>query len=179
MNATQKEQIANLLSIRAEITGKSISINALVQMVEDMADLDFTQVMSTLTAWGRTEKGFPFPSDIRAKVMPEIDSKDIAVEVANLIITCVSKYGYTNPDQARARMGELAWETVQQATGWKHICETLTLENEGMTRAQLRGLAEVVSKKAIRGELDQVPQLPQANNAVLKLINTTFKDVDL
>lgn len=174
MTTTEKAHLCEILPVMAEIAGVSFSTAAIIMMVESMNDLEYSSVIETLTNWQRTEKKFPHPSDIRAKVMPEIDSKDTAIEVANLIITCVSKYGYNNPETARAKMGELAWATVQRMSGWKHLCESLTIDNEGMIRAQIRAMAEVVSKKAKRGELDQVPQLPQASSDIRKLINSVF-----
>lgn len=176
MTSTEKENIAKILPVMAEIAGATFSTAAIIMMVESMDDLDYASVIQTLTNWQRTEKKFPHPSDIRAKVMPEMDNKDDAILVANLIITAVSKYGYTNPEQARKFMGDLAWETVIKMSGWKHICETLTIDNEGIIRAQIRGMAEVVSKKAKRGELDQTPQLPQSNE-VRKLIANAFSEV--
>lgn len=176
MTSTEKENIAKILPVMAEIAGATFSTAAIIMMVESMDDLDYATVIQTLTNWQRTEKKFPHPSDIRAKVMPEMDNKDDAILVANLIITAVSKYGYTNPEQARKFMGDLAWETVIKMSGWKHICETLTIDNEGIIRAQIRGMAEVVSKKAKRGELDQTPQLPQSNE-VRKLIANAFSEV--
>lgn len=161
MTSTEKEHISKLLPVMAEIAGASFSTAAIIMMVESMDDLDYSSVIQTLTNWQRTEKKFPHPSDIRAKVMPEMDSKDDAQEVAAAIIDAISRCGYTNPGRAEDLIGSLGWEVVGRMGGWKHLCETCTHDSENTLRAQIRNFAEVVSKRAKRGELDIRPQLPE------------------
>lgn len=172
MNISQaiKEQIIML----ASFAGREMNEMLLNGYMEAVSDLDQEQVLDTLKSWLRTNKGFPHPADIRAKVMPELNPEDNAQDAANLAIACVSRYGYTNPEKARASMGELAWAVVHRMGGWQHLCETLNNQNEGMFRAQIRNLAEVVSKKSKRGELDIAPALPEPTNNVTSLISKTM-----
>lgn len=174
-----KSKIAQQVLGLAEYYDKTLSENQLSMFVEDLSELDFDQLQFAIRKYRQDPLNvfFPLPAKLIAIITPVLNEKDEAQEVANLIITAVSKYGYTNPEQARKFMGDLAWETVIKMSGWKHICETLTIENEGMIRAQIRGMAEVVSKKAKRGELDQTPQLPQSSE-VRKLIGSVFKEME-
>jgi len=176
MISSEKSYISNTLSAMAEIYGKTISTAAIIHMVESISDLDYMSVVQTLHDWSKTEKSFPYPADIRAKIFPENSDKDDAQDVANFVISAVSKFGYTNPTKAKEYIGDLGWEVVSRMGGWKHLCETLTLENEGMLRAQIREYTFTVSKRAKRGELELKPELPQPNrNQVQKLIGETFK----
>jgi hypothetical protein len=177
MNFEQKKQIANILAIRAEITGKVLSTQALIMMVEDISDLDFNNTLNILNKWGRTEKGFPYPSDIRSKIEPEINSDDNSQDVANSVITAISKFGYTNQERAKDYIGELGWEAVTRMGGWKHLCETMTHENEGMYRAQIREYSKTIIKLAKRGQLDERPALPEPT-AVSNVVHATMKNLE-
>lgn len=174
-----KAKIAQQVLGLAEYYDKTLSENQLSMFVEDLSELDIEQLQFAVKKYRQDPANlfFPLPAKLIALVTPHMTEKDEAQEVANLIITCVSRCGYTNQLQAKERMGELAWATVQLMGGWKHICESLTFDNEGMIRSQIRGMAEVVSKKAKRGELDQTPSLPKSNE-VQKLIQSAFKAIE-
>jgi len=174
MNFTQQIKI-KLLAL-ATISGKELNEMALNAFIEALSDLEPSAVLASLQDWLRTGKGFPYPADIRAKVMPDLDPKDNAIDAVNRIITAIGRFGYTNPKQARDFIGELGWETVERFGGWLHLCENVNSENEGMFRAQLRELAVVVSKKSMRGELDKSPALPDRTN-VQQIISGAMKRI--
>jgi hypothetical protein len=178
MTEEQKVHLSEtVLPVMAEVAGKSFSTAAIVMMVESMDDLDYDAVIKTLSEWGRTSRYFPHPSDIREKIKPEINPSDDAELVANLVISAVGKYGYTNPDKARKLMGELGWETVKLMGGWKHLCEALEHDNETTFRAQIRNLAGTVRRKALRGDLHVAPELPQSSE-LKNLISKTMKGLE-
>jgi hypothetical protein len=172
-----KMQIVALATIAGkDLDPQGIALNAFYEAV---SDLPHDQVLRVLKDWLKTDKGFPYPSQIREKVQPEITDEDDAQDVASLIIANVGRCGYTNPEKARQRVGELGWAVVERMGGWKHLCEVLTHENEGMFRAQIRDLAETTSKRAKRGQLNEVPALPNPNQAsVQNIISTTFKSIE-
>lgn len=178
MTHEQKMHLAqNVFPVMAELTGRSFSTHAIIMMVDSLHDLDYDQVIKVLNDWGKTEKTFPHPSDIRAKVMPGIDDKDNALEVASTVIAAIGRFGYTNPKSAQIYIGPLGWEVVDRMGGWKHMCETCTHGNENTLRSQIRTFAETVSKRAKRGELDQRPGLPESQ-AVKNIMNGTFKSIE-
>lgn len=176
MNLTQsiKEQIILL----AAFAGRDMNQMLLDGYMKAIADLDHESVFRALCDWLKTSKGFPHPSDIREKVKPEINPADDAQLVANLILAAIGKHGHTNADRAKTMIGDLAWETVKLMGGWKHLCEVIDNENEGMYRAQMRGLAETVRRKSMRGELHLAPALPSPHGeAVHGLISQTMKGI--
>ena len=176
MNLSQaiKEEIILL----ASFAGRDVNQMILDGYMRAVSDLDQGLVLKSLRDWTKTGKGFPQPADIRARVMPEIDGRDEGLEVSNLIIKCVCRFGYTNPKAAQEAMGDLAWEVVKSIGGWKHICETLDFNNETIFRAQVRDTAQALSKRAKRGELNQTPELPKSN-AVSDLISNTMKGLEI
>lgn len=178
MTNEQKANLIKMFAVRAELAGKVFSTAALVQMVEDICDLNYTQIEKTVMAWGRTERGFPFPADIRNKLMPVMNHEDDGQEIANLIMKSISQDGYTNSERAKNKIGELGWEVVQRMGGWQHLCEVITNDNESTFRAQIRDFAETVSKKAKRGELNTTPSLPQPENIIQSLVAKTFKSIE-
>lgn len=170
MTVEEKKEIASLLMLRAELAGKVFSPQAISLMIQDLEGLNGDEIILVLKSWGKTQTGFPFPSEIRNKIIPEISDRDNAVDVANIIISCVSKFGYTNEARAKNEMGELAWATAIRMGGWKHLCETMTHENENIFRAQIRDYAETISKKSKAGRLLETPNLP-VNEEVKQIIN--------
>jgi hypothetical protein len=164
-----RNQIAKMWVQIGMMTGKRLDREIMEMMLEAVADLPEELVLNALKTWAMTETTFPMPANIRAKINPTMSEKDVAIDAVNTAIACVSRFGYTNPQLASERMGELAWATVQRFGGWGHLCETLTNENEGMIRAQLRELAQVVFKKSQRGELDARPKLPMEYKNLLSV----------
>lgn len=173
-----QQEIKKQLVALAMIAGKDLNEIALAAFVEALSDLDQSAVLFALKDWIKTSKGFPYPSDIREKLMPEISDEDDAQDVANLVIAAVSSCGYTNPERAREKIGDLGWETVTRMGGWKNICETLNHENEGIYRAQIRDYAETVIRKSKRGQLDVAPSLPTPDSYMQKLIAKNVKGIE-
>lgn len=171
-----QQKIKESLIALATISGKELNEVSLTAYVDALSDIDGNLVLKALSSWLKTERGFPYPSDIRAKVMPEINDNDQAVDAVNRIISAVSKYGYNNKDKAREYIGELGFETVTRFGGWVNFCQTLTKENEGVFRAQLKELAKVLCKKSLRNELEHAPALPTSE--IKNLITNTFKSIE-
>lgn len=168
------KEIKMQLIALATIAGKELNETALNAYANALSDLDQGSVISALNDWLKTGRGFPYPADIRAKVMPEIDPKENAIDAVSRIITAIGKFGHNNTSQAKVFIGELGWHTVERFGGWLHLCESVNSENEGIFRAQLRELAIVVSKKSMRGELDLAPSLPD-KSGIQNLISQTMK----
>lgn len=170
-------EIKTQLITLATIAGKELNQTALQAYCEALSDLPKGQVLLALKNWLRTESGFPFPAQIREKLKPEINLKDDAEDVANIIIAQVGHCGYTNAGRAKEKIGELGWEVITRMGGWKHLCETLNLQNETQFRAQIRNYTETVAKKSIRGELHQTTELPQSAK-VYEITSNAFKQIE-
>lgn len=174
-----KSEYAKLVAGLGEYYSKELTPSQIDMFSDDLMSLSPTELTQAIISYRRNpeNKFFPLPGQLIGIIRPTITATDEANEVASAIINAVGKDGHTNPERAKQRIGELAWEVVVRFGGWKHICESLNPQNEGVFRAQIRGLAETVSKKALRGELDQKPALPQSRN-VQNLIAQTMKGIE-
>jgi len=161
VNITQ--QIKTQIVLLASFAGRDLNPMMIQGYMEAINDLDQNAVLAALRAWLKNSKGFPHPSDIREVVAPEMSAEDDAQDVANLIVAAVGSCGHTNPDRAREKIGELGWATVLRMGGWKHLCEVLTPDNEGIFRAQIRDYAQTIIRKSIRGDLERLPELPRSS----------------
>jgi hypothetical protein len=177
MIASEKEQIAKILAVHAEINNKSLSAAAIIIMVEALEDLDFNSVYSALKNWNKNNKNFPYPSDIRKLISPEETDEDNSQDVANAIIAAISKYGYTNKENAESYIGSLGWEVVIRMGGWRHLCEVVTHENEGIYRAQIRDYCGTISRKMKRGDLNKMPELTSSDE-IKNIINNSFIGIE-
>jgi hypothetical protein len=174
-----RAQIAQQVIGLAEYYDKTLSENQLSMFVEDLMDLDFDDLQVAIKKYRQDPSNvfFPLPAKLISLVKPHITEKDEAQEISAAIIAAISRCGYTNPERAQEEIGSLGWEVVGRMGGWKQLCEGCTLENQNTLRAQLRGIAETVSKRAKRGELDQRPELPFSSD-IKKLMSDSFKPLD-
>jgi hypothetical protein len=163
----------------AEYYDKTLSANQLEMFVEDLIELDFNDLKEAIKKYRQDPANvfFPLPAKLIALVKPHMNEKDEAQEIAASIIAAVSRCGYTNPDRAQDEIGSLGWEVVNRMGGWKQLCEGCTLDNQNTLRAQIRGIAETISKRAKRGELEQRPELP-INSDVKKIMIGALKSLE-
>ena len=87
------------------------------------------------------------------------DPKFLAREAAARILASIGRFGWCNPKEARAYMGELAWKVVEMQAGWNEICESTTNQNKVHLQAQWRDLAEAILEK----KSTVPPGLPQGD----------------
>jgi hypothetical protein len=94
----------------------------------------------------------PFPSikEISEKLDIKISDADQAVFQANRILSSVSRFGWNNSTLARNHLGENAWKVVHLMGGWEKLCQSITLENIGMFRAQMRDLYKAAQSAQIQ-----------------------------
>lgn len=197
MNHSQA--IKEFLIALATIAGKELNELSLTAYVKALSDLDQQAVVAALNDWLRTSKGFPYPADIRAKVMPEISGEDISKEVPIILTSAIRKYGnawaggvfmngkkfyqangisYETWDEAAERaVGPLILEIIKKFGGWSAMCEFSATTEPGTFNAQIRDYAQTVSKKAKRGELNEMPSLPTSVNEVKNLIGNTMNKI--
>lgn len=164
-----RNEIAQLWIQLGIMHNRTLTKPVVDMMLDAVSDLEELTVMETLRKWAATESRFPLPADLRNKIIPAINDADTAQHVSNLILSSIPRFGYVNPDAARKHIGELGWEVVRLMGGWQQICENTNCDNETTLRAQMRGLAETVSKKAKRGDLHIAPALPSPEQSALRL----------
>jgi len=86
---------------------------------------------------------FPLPARLSAELEPQLSHKHKASVAVGRLFDAVNKFGYPDPQGARAYVGELGWSAVQRFGGWRYICENLGLNlNPGTFRAQAIAICE-------------------------------------
>ena len=179
MTNEQKQKLAMTLGVMGEYYSRQFSAPALRMMIDDLSDLSFDAVETSINQWRRDPKckGFPMPSDIRARILPNTESpEDVGRIIAAKILERTRLDGYTNADRAKERIGELGWLVVQRMGGWQKLCEDIGPHNENTFHSRLRDLAVSLYKSAERGHLNLVHQVP--NQAVFdKIFTDIFKEL--
>lgn len=175
-----KATIAQIILGLAEYYNHTVNKNQLAMYVEDLIDLSPEQLELAVKKYrvNPDHKFFPLPAALRGEVAPHIDAIDEARDIANIIIASVSRFGHTNQVEAQNHIGELGWTVITRMGGWKNLCETLTLQNESMFRAQIRDYAMTVQKKATLGELEIRPAIRGPKTDVAALIAGSMKDLE-
>jgi hypothetical protein len=138
--------------------------NAWISVLKDYSDIEiksaFGKALTSLTE-------FPVPVDIKRLCQGTFqDDEEIGEEIAGRIIGAIGTHGYTNPERAKAAIGELGWKVVTQFGGWTSVCET-TFDQMISSRKMWRDSATILSKKLhLKGE-DFPPALPEFRSPVL------------
>lgn len=157
INQEKIKQIKLILTGLAEYYGVNLSVQQLNMYSEDLYDLDLNDILKAVKIIRTSSEFFPKPSTIIQSVKGK--SIDNAIDVSNLIVLAMSKYGWTNPDKAKIFMGELAWEVVEREGGWQRVCETSSDDQLPILKAQWRELARVLLNKNSLGKLNERPSL--------------------
>lgn len=164
-----------------EMYGKQISQSSLSIMLRAIEDLDEQDVMNALNSWVKTSKipRPPTPAEIRNLINPVLDDKFLANDLAQRILGCVSKFGYTwdsgffngfdnagKPlfyfkstngvfstfkEAVISEIGEIAWHVVCVRGGWQNLVESANLNLDTIFFAQLRDQIESSTRLARDG----------------------------
>jgi hypothetical protein len=145
---------------------------------EDLRDLPLSEVLQAYKIWRRNPKHFrfPLPGQIRNIVRPEVNPENEAREAASRIVSAMTKFGYSNSNQAKLYMGSIAWRVVELQGGWSHLCQTVMTDELPIYQAQWRQLAETVYYKYEQGRESEIPQLPGSKNSLEESIGWTKED---
>lgn len=95
------------------------------------ADLTLEQATLAVDSMIATLKFPPTIADIReavARSMADARGEPTAGEAWARVLKAVGRWGYYQPDKARAALGESLWASVQQVGGWNHLCTTDEIE---------------------------------------------------
>lgn len=99
MTPQQVQELKKSLSLTAAYFQQQILDPVVVMYAQDLADLEFTDVMRALQEIRREKnrRHMPLPADIREKVNPTVSARSIADDVANRIIGSFRKHGNSWP----------------------------------------------------------------------------------
>lgn len=160
----RKDFLARLALI-AEVTGKVPSNELIAFYEKSLADLGYPALCTALEKLmiERNDRD-PFPSvkTIRELIRPAANPEHDAIEAANRIVEAMERFGWPNPRDARAFIGELGWLVVEREGGWESVCEKGVYSKLPMLKAQWRELAKSLHGRAQRGD-DSPPQLPASS----------------
>ncbi len=146
MTQDEKNKVAvHMAYLAGYYGGKELTKPVIAMMIEDLEDLNFEDVMNAYKSYRRNPKhtAFPVPAKIRDIVRPTLTPETQANEAASRIRQAITKCGWPDPISAREYIGELGWQVVMRAGGWKYVCENHGVDLNPLTfHAQARDLAK-------------------------------------
>jgi len=155
------EYCMQLLNELAKTTKTEVGPIMLKIYMGELEKIGWQKAAKALEDSFRDLRRFPTCVEILEKAgHMEPDSDDQANLMAGTILECASTFGGYQEANARARMGDLAWEVVRRFGGWDVLC-MLEIDELGAARAQLRDLARSVVAYASVGGLKDPFNLPE------------------
>lgn len=167
MNGLQK--ITVLLRHLAEQAHETVSDARMALVAERLMPYGSERVCEALVKLLDSSRRFPTVDEVRAAMGEATASgRDIGMQVANLLLDGVRRYGEaTNPRTAAAierALGETAWRVVTALGGWNAVVEAAGADH---FRAQVRDLVDSLSRTA-GFAVDRLPAaLPSLSAALL------------
>jgi hypothetical protein len=153
-----KGDIVRALLVTAELFNREFSEAAAHLLVEDLSVYPEKDVLAALTRCRRELRYFPTPAEIISRIPGQsVDPKSEAQLITGKIIKCITYFGPYKAREARAEVGEVGWEAIQQIGGFDLLCQMQDREFPA-TRAQLAKLIEAL---LMRGPMPQRTQIEQ------------------
>ena len=158
LTTAEKNHLSQIYAATCKAYDKILDSEVLKMQIEDLSDLNYSDIQQALFTYRRDEKNtiWPRASKIRALINPTQSSDTMANEAASRIRQAISKFGWPNPLDARSFIGELGWAIVERSGGWVYVCENHGVELNPLTfHAQARDLAKsmIESEKAGVGNM--------------------------
>lgn len=122
---------------------------------------------------------FPAPFQLFPYLDNSLSPDAMANETAARIRKAVSDIGWSQPEQARAYIGELGWAVVMRAGGWMYLCENLGVNMNTLTfYAQSRDSAKALIESGGKGVYDQPIAIPEPKQNVIQMLNLQIKQIE-
>lgn len=172
MTPNEKNEIGKLYSTTCKAFDKILDHDVLRMQIEDLCDLNFHDVVSALNQYRRNPKNTQWPraNKIREIVNPNQSVEGMANEAASRIRSAISKFGWPNPTDAKAYIGDLGWLIVERSGGWQYLCENHGIDLNPLTfHAQARDQAKAISESSNAGNFDKPVMIEKAPESILKL----------
>lgn len=138
--------------------------STMISSLDKFFNLSLDKYLVAINSYMRDQKNktFPSPMALRPYLEPELDSDTRGKLAAARVIEAVSKFGYTNPTEAKQYIGELGWNAVSRFGGWTYVCENLGVTIQITTfQAQARDLCVSADKSFSAGFGDMPIALPR------------------
>lgn len=157
------QQIKRILNALAEYFQTTLTPTQLAMYAEDLEDLALEDIGAAIKRIRQNPQiaRFPLPAAIRQEIVGS--ARDEALEAASRIVQAMEKYGYTNPEKARAFIGELGWRVVEREGGWQSLCQRTSSDDLPILKAQWRELAAASIRRVGIGLDNQAPRLTRGD----------------
>lgn len=162
----EKNEIGRIYAATCKSFDKILDPDVLKLQIEDLADLEFSQISAALTKYRTDPKNnfWPRASKIRELIFPKQSIETLSNEAASRIRQAISEHGWSNPVGAKIFIGELGWKIVQRSGGWQYLCENHGVELSPLTfHAQARDLAKAMLESESLNLTDEPIMLSQSN----------------
>lgn len=155
------QKLKEVIFLTAEYYNQPIRPEVILMFVEDFSGYRVEEVIKAYSQYRKNPKNTkaPLPAQIIALMNPEIDSKEIAIELSRKIDRVISKFGWnwqegvfingniyfegggkyhwTFEEAVKAELGEVGLHIVN-SRGWTHLRNSANSMPEGTFIAQLR-----------------------------------------
>lgn len=163
----QRKIFGTTLVLTAKLYDRDLDRDVARLVIGDLQDLDFQECLNALDAFRKNPKNKTWPraADIRSMVKQELDDETKGRLAAARALEAVSKFGYSNPVEAKEYIGELGWKAIQRFGGWTYVCENLGVDiNITSFQAQIRDIAIATQKAAFLGFEDKPIGIEKSEN---------------
>lgn len=171
----EKNEIGRIYAATCKSFDKILDPDVLKLQVEDLADLEFSQIVSALTKYRSDPKNnfWPRASKLREIIFPKQSIETLANEAASRIRQAISDYGWNDPQGAKKFIGDLGWNIVLRSGGWMYLCENHGVELSPLTfHAQARDLAKAMLESESLNLTNEPIMLSSENkNQISSVIN--------
>lgn len=164
---TEEQQIAALFCITAAYYGRPLTDSVALLYAQDLSDLSVAQVKAALVRMRRDprRRTCPLPAEVR-EVATADPNAPTAEQIAARIAGAMRDFGQYRSADARARVGPVGWQAVQDLGGWASICRRVNASEIGVFQAQAREvcrayLDQAYAAEAARPALAAAPQQPR------------------
>lgn len=166
----------------ASMYGRQIDEALIAVWSNDLAGIEPEKIGQALIEYRRDPRNtrFPMPAQIRALIQPPAPNADeIAKEIAARVIGAVARFGWPNPNDARAHIGEIGWRNIQKLGGWTFICENLgsTLQATAF-QAQFRDLVRKDAEFAHHGSEFPIAALNPSTPTMTRVLELASRKDD-
>lgn len=154
MNQEQRNQLGTKITEAAFYFGKTDlskeQVGVLINVLfKHFGDEGLEIILSAIDRYIEDAKNKVFfsPATLRPYLRPELSPEAKSNEVASRIRSAIGKFGWPNPEDARAYIGDLGWKVVERFGGWQALCENHGVDLSALTfhaqaRDTVRGLIE-------------------------------------
>lgn len=145
------KNLKEAIYLTATYYGKDLEDAVILLYADDLKDLNELDCINAYIVYRKNPKNrtFPLPSHIREIVNPKqsISEERLAAEIAGRVSGAIVKFGWANPSDAKAFIGQTGWAVIERRGGWRYICENVGLSiNPGVFEAQVRNQVETSLK---------------------------------